>query len=358
MANVLVRSTKELQNIKQLLDADIPTYRQAYSDRTSWIMACLSELAYVKFNEPPISKDDTQLMNKASELIDEGKLASLKKLIHLFSYDHEKEKEKLISDLNILNMKIIKTFDTHGTQAILVSSSKFYVLAFRGTEITSISDIKADLKAKTMECESGGKIHTGFNDAFAEVHTEIQNFINTIEEALPLFITGHSLGGALATVATKKLTYKYGIASCYTYGSPRVADEEWIRNIKTPIYRLVNSADPVTMLPPGSDTINFIAWLIKFLPYIGRSARTILLSNLNGYYHSGDMRYLTHINKGDYRSAKVLYHVSFLRRLRAYFFNKAHFTDIPNDHSISIYRKKLKEIAMRRNQSKRKYYEV
>ena len=169
-------------------------------------MACLSELAYIKFNEPLISKNDTKLIDSISDIIDEGKLASLKKLINLFSYDHEKEKEKLIADLSILNMKIVTTFDSNGTQAILVSNGKFYVLAFRGTEITSIADIKADLKAQTMQCESGGKIHTGFNGAFAEVHTEIQNFIDTLEDELPLFITGHSLGGALATVATKKLT--------------------------------------------------------------------------------------------------------------------------------------------------------
>lgn len=358
MGHLLVNSTKELQNIKQLLSENIPTYRQAYSDRTSWIMSCLSELAYIKFNEPLIKKNDTKLIDNITTIISEEKLSSLKKLINLFSYDHEKEKEKLIADLDILDMKIVKTFDTNGTQAILVSNSKFYILAFRGTEITSISDIKADLKAQTMECESGGKIHTGFNDAFAEVHTEIQSFINTIENKLPMFITGHSLGGALATVATKKLTYKHGIAACYTYGSPRVADEEWIRNIKTPIYRLVNSADPVTMLPPGSDTINFLAWLIKFVPYVGRSIRSILLSNLNGYYHSGDMRYLTNINKGDYKNAKVLYHVSFLRRIRAYFLNKVPFTDIPNDHSITIYRNKLKYIAMRRNTNKKKYHEM
>ena len=349
MTNILAKSKIELDSTKKLLGKDVPTYRQAYSDRTAWIMACLSELAYIKFNEPIIKKDDTKLVEVVSELLNESKVASLSKLINLLSYDSEEEKEKLKADLNILNMKIEKLFDSNGTQAMIVSNDKFYVLAFRGTEPTSIKDIKADMRATTMQCESGGKIHTGFNNAFAEVHIELQKYLDSLEEEKPLFITGHSLGGALATVATKKLTHKYGIAGCYTYGSPRVGDEEWMDSIKTPIYRLVNSADPVTMLPPGADITNTIAWLSKFIPYVGRSVRTYLLSNFSGYYHAGDMRYITNVTAGNYKDAHLLYHVSFMRRIRAYGFNIASFKAIPSDHSITVYRKKLSFIALTRN---------
>ncbi|MEI8631797.1 hypothetical protein P4S72_06175 [Vibrio sp. PP-XX7] len=34
----------------QILEEQLPLYRQAYSDRIAWLMACLSELAYIKFN--------------------------------------------------------------------------------------------------------------------------------------------------------------------------------------------------------------------------------------------------------------------------------------------------------------------
>ena len=349
MENVLATSSLELQNIKSLLSRDIPTYRQAYSDRTSWIMACLSELAYVKFNEPIISKNNERLVKTVSELIDENKASSLSKLIYLLDYDNEKEKEKLKYNLDILNMKIEKLFDSNGTQAMLVSNNKFYVLAFRGTEATSIADIKSDMRASTIHCETGGKIHEGFSDAFSEVHIEIQEYINSLEEKKPLFITGHSLGAALATVAAKKLNFSHGIAACYTYGSPRVGDEEWVTNIKTPIYRLVNSADPVTMLPPGADLINLFARLFKFLPYIGKSISIILLSKFGGYYHAGDMRFLTDISDDKYEDEELLYSVSFPRRIKAYLTNLASFKNIPKDHSITAYRKKLNFIASDKN---------
>jgi triacylglycerol lipase len=138
----------------------------------------------------------------------------------------------------------------------------------------------------------------------------------------PLLITGHSLGGALATIATKRLKHKAGIAACYTFGSPRVGDEEWIANIKTPIYRLVNAADCVTMLPPSSETITFISWLIQFIPGIGKSLRSMLLSYFGGYLHCGNMRYLTNCPKGKYINVKLLYSVSFFYRIKGFIIKK------------------------------------
>jgi len=158
----------------------------------------------------------------------------------------------------------------------------------------------------------------------------------------------YELGGALATVATKKLSFRYGMAECYTFGSPRVGDEAWMRNIKTPIYRLVNSADPVTMMPPGADTINAIGWVLKFIPYYGRSIRKYLLSQFGGYYHAGSMRYITDAVDGNYKDAELLYSVSIFRRLGAYISKNISWKKIPNDHSITIYRKKLKFIAEKR----------
>lgn len=349
MSNVLATSVIELEEIEALLKKDIPNYRQAYSDRTSWIMACLSELAYLRFNRSIVDTSSSKLVDKVSKLIDDNKLSSLNKLIDFLAYDSEEEKKMLISDLELLDMKVEKLFDTKGTQAIMVSNKKFHVLAFRGTESSSMADIKADLKAKTMACETGGKIHTGFNDAFAAVHIEIQEYIDTLEDGKPLFITGHSLGGALATVATKKLTYKHGIAACYTYGSPRVGDEKWMEDIKTSIYRVVNSADPVTMLPPGDEVVSVLAWLIKWVPYVGQTFSTQLLSNFSGYSHLGYMRYLTNVDKGDYKSARLLYAVTFYRRIKAYLLKKASFMKIGGDHSITVYRKKLKCVALGRN---------
>lgn len=350
MSNIFIKSELEQKDFQSLINKNIPDYRQAYSDRTSWMMACLSELAYIKFNKPFFSKKDTRLVDIVSQLIDDTKASSLYKLYDLFAYDSEKEKEKLVEELSLFNMTIETTFDKNGSQAIIVSNDTFYVLVFRGTEVDSMQDIKADLNAKTIVCEMGGKVHKGFNEAFLELHMDIQTYLDdNLQDNKPLFITGHSLGGALATIATKKLTFKYGIAGCYTFGSPRVGDEEWMNNIKTPIYRLVNSADPVTMLPPGDELISLSSWVVKFIPYVGKQLSSYLLSNFSGYYHVGYMRYITNVENSNYKDSKLLYSASFMRRIRAYLSKKSSFKKIPSDHSITVYRKKLKYIALDRN---------
>lgn len=350
MSNILLNSITEIEEVEVLLNKKLPDYRQAYSDRTCWLMACVSELAYVKFN--PIFKDSTKdyFIKQISKLIDENKISSLNSLIDIIGYDSEKEEQKLKENIEFLKLKLVKTFDSNGTQAILVESDEYIILGFRGTEATSIKDIKSDAKATSIACESGGKIHSGFNEAFNQVSIEIQSTLN--EERFinkPVFITGHSLGGALATVATKKLKHKGGIAACYTFGSPRVGDTVWTTDIKTPIYRVVNAADPVTMLPPGTEVIGFFAWLFGFIPNFGEAIRKILLSKFGGYFHSGDMRYLSNCANNDYSKVKLLYAVSFIFRVKAFLKKKVSFLKIPADHSISVYRNKLKVIANSRN---------
>ena len=161
----LVHSMNQI-GVNNLLDRSMPSYRQAYSDRTAWLMACLSELAYIRFN-PLFSNDNHKkwFRDHVSRLVDDNRKKSLDVLIDLVGYDHEAERKRLESALGDLRFQLSATFDCGGTQAILVSNDKFLVLAFRGTEATSVKDIKADARAKKTPCETGGGIHTALQDA-------------------------------------------------------------------------------------------------------------------------------------------------------------------------------------------------
>lgn len=362
MSNTLINSKKQKEDIEHILSKKVPSYRQAYSDRTAFVMACMSELAYIRFNPLLRGISLDYLMKKMSTLegsINLKKVESigiknkLKNVLDLVSYDHEQEKEGLIQELGSIKYKLIETFDSDGTQAILVANDEHAVLAFRGTEATSIKDIKSDAKATTKGDDSGGKIHSGFEEAYQKVAFDIEKALDTKPvKDKSLFITGHSLGGALATIAAKKITHRAGNAACYTYGSPRVGDKEWIANIKTPMYRLVNAADCVTMLPPSTVVINSIGWVFGFLPIIGKPFRAWVLSNFDGYLHGGDMKYLTNCAAGNYKEVKLLYAVSWIYRMKAFIVKKLPWKKMLSDHSISVYRKKLLIIAKQRNLGK------
>jgi triacylglycerol lipase len=215
----LEKYRKAIRQLKPLADLETlptpPVNRAAYSDRMAWIMAHMAKLAYIPFEESDLGI------------------------------------EQLEYSLQSGWFNLMKTFDKKGTQAFIAKNDEFAVLSFRGTQPTKWEDVRTDLRAlkqKTVE----GKVHKGFKEAFDEVRDEIFDIVDkSIGKDLPLYVTGHSLGAALATVATQELEEEFDdlIAACYTFGSPRVGDGKYEKSIKAPFYRIVNTTDIVTLVP-------------------------------------------------------------------------------------------------------------
>jgi len=344
----------ELATVASEVDAlrrlNIPDHRQAYSDRTAWLMSCLSELAYLRFNSMFSERAQAFFEEKISELLAESRTEKVRGLINSIAYDPEEKKKELERGLSVLDMKLEESFDRDGTQAILVSCKEFIAVAFRGTEAMSIRDIRTDTRAETTEARTEGRIHLGFDAALVNVQGEIQNRLDSGEfDAKPLFLTGHSLGGALATLASKRLVHAGGIAACYTFGAPRVGDEEWIAELKGPIYRLVNAADCVTMLPPGAVAVQGLTWLLGWIPALGPRLKNWLRGRYGGYMHGGDMRYLSNCRAGHFRDVRLLYHVSFAYRIKGFLVGSLPWKKFLADHKIANYREKLMILAVRRN---------
>ena len=65
--------------------------------------------------------------------------------------------------------------------------------------------------------------------------------------SVPIYFIGHSLGGALAQIATAKFGSDR-VAACYTFGSPRVGSAFFDLWVKPPSYRVVNYADLVPQI--------------------------------------------------------------------------------------------------------------
>lgn len=326
-----------------------PIARAAYSDRTAWLMAELSRLAYEKFEGDAALFDD--LARKLAPLQDHDRI---KKEVATFVKDYMMAKgaglDTLKAELTAAGFELVATFNNGGTQAFLAKreADRMAVLAFRGTE-KEAEDIKADLNAR-FYTRGGIKVHDGFRQAFSLVEPMIKESIAGLSE-YKLYITGHSLGGALALVATRSLSGD-NIAACYTFGGPRVGNSEFGDNIKVPIYRLVNAADLVPRVPPtwAVDAIVFLAgWLP--VPYL-RSLLVRFLENFRGYCHHGDMRYLTASND-DFSDLRLIANPDLVERVRWVVQRlamnwKAGFSD----HSISGYCAKLEAYALKRSGQK------
>jgi hypothetical protein len=111
------------------------------------------------------------------------------------------------------------------------------VLAFRGTippdihDQESLLDWISDLTAEPIAVPGiPGKVHEGFwedlSTLWEPVVKEIKQQMNAGGKPLPLYITGHSKGGALSTLAAFRLKLQEDIipTAVYTYASPHPGD--------------------------------------------------------------------------------------------------------------------------------------
>ncbi|KAL8479757.1 hypothetical protein ACS0TY_026622 [Phlomoides rotata] len=154
---------------------------------------------------------------------------------------------------------------------------KRLVIAFRGTEQTKWKDLLTDLMlvpAGFNPERIGGdfkkevQVHSGFLSAYDSVRTRLFALIKQAigyrsdsTELLPkwhIFVTGHSLGGALATLLALELSSsqlaKFGAitVTMYNFGSPRVGNRRFAEIYNEKVrdsWRVVNHRDIIPSVP-------------------------------------------------------------------------------------------------------------
>ena len=199
----------------------IPSRRAAYSDRTAALLAKLAMLAYIAF------EDD--------------------------------EKRKILEGmLTHGRVKLLETISIADTEAMVAETDKFVVVAFRGT--SSRAHLKTDIQARLNVARvavdgRSVRVHAGFYAAFRKIESKLREVLTGQDETKAVYLTGHSLGGALALVAAAAFggNDKLGdrIAAVYTFGAPRVGGADFPNLVKAPHYRVVNSGDVVPLVPPN-----------------------------------------------------------------------------------------------------------
>ena len=120
------------------------------------------------------------------------------------------------------------------------------ILAFRGTQ--SGGSILQDLKVIQRRTPEG-RLHAGFADGYADIHSHVVSRLRRLS-AKRVWLTGHSLGGALAVVGANRLEEAgFGVAGVVTFGQPMVAMPDLARvlgrRFRGRYVAFVNGSDPV-----------------------------------------------------------------------------------------------------------------
>lgn len=201
--------------------SNIPTYRAAYSDRTALLMAKLAFRAYNAFD-----LDDATLETFTREMCQQGFVGC-----------------SALIDRDV------------GTAGYIVEGNDIIAVVFRGTQ--DELDWKTNVNARFVALQGGTRVHTGFFQAYWPIRDLMFDVIRRVIKVRPrpVYITGHSLGGALALMATAELAndedaiVRDCVAACYTFGCPRAGDASFDTYVKAPLYRITNGVD---IVPAGA----------------------------------------------------------------------------------------------------------
>lgn len=137
-------------------------------------------------------------------------------------------------------------------------------LCFRGTESMRVTII--DIKRKQVNFDNNntklGSVHQGFSEATISIWPDVEKFLKERAQNKPVWVTGHSLGGAIATIIAARIVHneKVGnLAALYTFGQPRVGNKKFHKEftkkiggqskLKKQVFRIYRAADPVPMMP-------------------------------------------------------------------------------------------------------------
>ncbi len=131
---------------------------------------------------------------------------------------------------------VIETAAQTGTETIV---------AFRGTQAftdPSLADMLSNLWFRRRPWDPG-RVHRGYREALLDIVQELKRPLYSGRR--PLYFTGHSMGGALATLAS---TLPPGPSATYSFGAPRVGDGAFARGL-TNLVRVVHGTDIAPRYP-------------------------------------------------------------------------------------------------------------
>lgn len=175
--------------------------------------------------------------------------------------------------------KPIYSVNKGGVQANIIDKGEYCVLVFRGSDENKdwMQNFKFDFVNTVY-----GKMHKGFKQSWDLVAWSIiDNLPNK-----PLYITGHSYGGALAFIAGVYMPH----IEVVTFGSPKVMAKNYAKYLKINHTRVRNNNDIVTILPFDSLGYTHIGNLL-YLDYNGKQSNKInVLDRIKSHFKAWSKR--------------------------------------------------------------------
>jgi triacylglycerol lipase len=138
------------------------------------------------------------------------------------------------------------------------------VVIFRGTNPNEIQDWFVNLDTRSEKIQHG-TVHAGFWSAYDSLHEQLTKVLRA-NNPKRIWITGHSLGGAMAAICGYRLLgiENLEIAGLMTFGQPKVGSKDFCNHMDRMLngraVYFVNQKDVVPRVPPNFDQYGSLVW--------------------------------------------------------------------------------------------------
>lgn len=170
--------------------------------------------------------------------------------------------------------------------ALVGRNANGIIVAFRGTippgKPDSIPDWLEDFFSQPTTCGSlPGKVHSGFCHDIQSILAPVIAAVTALDPSQnKVYVTGHSKGGALASLGAYLLAHAaIPIQQVVTFASPRTGDPDFRAGYQKVIpnqIRYENYGDLVPLVPPSAPFIAGLAAVVGKVPNIGKELAALL----------------------------------------------------------------------------------
>lgn len=260
---------------------------------------------------------------------------------------------------------------TGASRCAIFHEGGYGIVAFRGTDPSNVSDIMADMGSGTsllsdefpfVTDDKNLRVHSGFLKATKVFYERVSAEVK--KNGDPFFVTGHSLGSAIAFL----FSYLYGCETgsflpTITFGQPRVVYDDpnyspyGVEDIFPDYHRYTNTGDVITRLPFRADLGGYAADLVSVLSLATRgiaAALSVVGYNVAGFVHVGASSVLF----GDENTTLIIGGVPYVDTTGKGYVNLPGGADVEaststshfpgamiREHSMDTYKKRLEDIG-------------